>query len=74
MAHRFHMTLTKSQYDFLSQASENTSLSMAELIRRADDEKYSVSSGGFARSQFTLALWRRPNGFESIRRRGIRLD
>jgi hypothetical protein len=66
--------LTDDQYSFLVGASERTSLSIDELIRRAVDEKYPASRGSRLGHEFTLALWRRPRHPEPGRRSGFRLD
>jgi hypothetical protein len=67
--------LTDEQYAFLTRASERTSLSVGELIRRALDEKYPASRELRFGREFTLALWRRPrNHPERGRRSGFRLD
>jgi hypothetical protein len=39
MSRRFHITLTDVQYDWLSEESRRSSVSVAELIRRAIDDK-----------------------------------
>ena len=74
MAHRFHLTLSDQQYAYLNLASERTSLSMAELVRRAVDEKYPASAPNTSRSQFTVAVWRRPSREGTGRRSGVRLE
>jgi hypothetical protein len=66
--------LTDEQYAFLTRASERTSLSIGELIRRAVDEKYPVTRESHLGREFTLALWRRPTHPERGRRSGFRLD
>ena len=76
MSRRFHITLGESQYDYLSRASERTSISMAELIRRALDEKYPVSRAISSDNEFTIAVWRRPRAADgtSGRRSGMALE
>jgi hypothetical protein len=74
MSRRLHIMLTDDQYMFLKRASEHTSLSIAELIRRAVDEKYPASREMRFGREFTLALWRRPKTATGGRRSGIRLD
>ena len=74
MTRRLHIMLTDDQYAFLTRASERTSLSVAELIRRAVDEKYPATRESRLGGEFTLALWRRPTRPERGRRSGIRLD
>ena len=66
--------ITDEQYSFLTRASERTSLSIGELIRRAVDEKYPASRGTRLGREFTLALWRRPKHPEYGRRSGVRLN
>jgi hypothetical protein len=44
MSHRTQITLTDAQYEHLCRESKRTGLSIAELIRRAVDEKYGRSS------------------------------
>ena len=46
MAHRMQITLDDAQYERLREEAERTGASLAELIRRAVDEKY--------RRQFTI--------------------
>jgi hypothetical protein len=73
MSRRFQITLTESQYEFLRRASESTSLSVAELVRRAIDEKYPAGKT-LSRREFTVAVWRRPPAPATGRRSGVRLD
>jgi len=40
MSHRFQITLSRKQYTFLSDESHRSSVSVAELIRRAIDDAY----------------------------------
>jgi hypothetical protein len=75
MSQRFHITLSDRQFVYLSRASERTSLSIAELIRRAVEDKYHPSSNGLkSRSEFTVAVWRRPLDGDLGRRPGVRLE
>jgi hypothetical protein len=74
MSRRFQLTLTDAQYAYLTRASERTSLSVAELIRRALDEKYPANGGFRPGREFTLSVWRRPSAWEQNRRSGLRLD
>jgi hypothetical protein len=75
MSQRFHITLSDSQFVYLSRASERTSLSVAELIRRAVEDKYHPSgSGRRSHTEFTVAVWRRPLDNEQGRRGGVRLE
>ena len=74
MSRRLHLTLTDAQYAYLSTASERTSISVAELVRRALDEKYPASRPRrTAVDELTVAVWRHPER-TSGRRRGARLD
>jgi len=74
MARRVQITLSEEQYEFLTKASERTSLSMAELVRRAIDAKYPRNTRAVALTQFTFALWQTPKAPGSGRRSGIGLD
>ena len=74
MSRRLHLTLTDAQYAYLSTASERTSLSVAELVRRALDEKYPASRPRPpVHDGVTVAVWRHPQR-DAGRRRGVRLD
>jgi hypothetical protein len=73
MAHRFHIMLTDGQYEYLTRASERTSISVAELVRRAIDAKYPAGAAP-SRREFTVAIWRRPTTSEGGRRGGLRLE
>jgi len=75
MSQRFHITLSDPQFVYLSLASERTSLSIAELIRRAVEDKYHPSGNGRrSHSEFTVAVWRRPLEGGPGRRAGVRLE
>jgi hypothetical protein len=74
MSRRLQITLTDEQYAYLTRASERTSLSVAELIRRALDEKYPASGTFRPGREFTLSVWRRPSASKPSRRSGLRLD
>jgi hypothetical protein len=75
MSQRFHITLSDPQFIYLSRASERTSLSIAELIRRAVEDKYHPSgSARRSRTEFTVAVWRRPLDDGPGRRGGVRLE
>ena len=71
MSKRFQLMLSDRQYAYLYRASERTSLSVAELVRRALDEKYPASADPQIASEFTLAVWRPPVGG---RRPGLSLE
>ena len=75
MSQRFHITLSDRQFVYLSRAAERTSLSIAELVRRAIEDKYHPSgSGRRSHSEFTVAVWRRPLDDGPGRRGGLRLE
>jgi len=74
MSRRFQITLTDDQYAYLTRASERTSLSVAELIRRALDEKYPAHRAFRPGRELTLSVWRRPTAADKNRRSGLRLD
>lgn len=44
MGHRIQITLTDAQYAFLDHEADRTSLSIAELIRRAVETTYGVAT------------------------------
>jgi Ribbon-helix-helix protein, copG family len=44
MSHRIQITLTDDQYEFLDGESDRSSVSIAELIRRALDTVYALYS------------------------------
>jgi hypothetical protein len=59
VAHRLHIILTRTQYDFLNAESKRSSVSIGELVRRAIDSTY--SPGGAPRVHLiTHTLGRRP--------------
>ena len=58
VSQRFHITLSSTQYDFLSSESTRSSVSVAELIRRAIDATYGPS-GAKRVSVITHTLGRR---------------
>jgi hypothetical protein len=43
MAHRIQITLTDSQYAFLDDEADHSSVSIAELVRRAIDTTYALA-------------------------------
>ena len=77
MSRRFHVTLSDDQYAYLSLASERTSLSVAELVRRAIDEKYPASASsarrpiGSSRSRSGAGRAVRGRGADGLRRRPV---
>jgi hypothetical protein len=59
MAHRIQITLSDEQYSFLTAEADRSSVSIAELIRRAVDTVYGVL--GFRKVHYvTHTLGRRP--------------
>lgn len=59
MAHRIQITLTDEQYVFLDEEADRSSVSIAELMRRAVDTTYGIS--GFRKlSLISHTLGRRP--------------
>jgi hypothetical protein len=59
MAERLQIILSQTQYDFLRAESRRSSVSMAELIRRAIDSTYEPD-GGRRVHVITHTLGRRP--------------
>ncbi len=43
MAHRLHITITDEQYAYLDEEANASSLSIAELVRRAIDTTYALA-------------------------------
>jgi hypothetical protein len=74
MSRHFHLILSETQYAFLTTASERTSLSVGELIRRAVDAKYPGIATTPSRREFTLSVWRQRAAPGSGRRAGVSLD
>ncbi|HEY1512343.1 MAG TPA: CopG family transcriptional regulator [Gaiellaceae bacterium] len=46
MSHRFQVVLTEQQYAFLDREADRSSVSIAELVRRAIDTTYGPYDGG----------------------------
>jgi hypothetical protein len=70
---RFHVMLEQRQHDYLSGEAERMSVSVAELIRRAIDHTYGLSSTPRADGvELSVAIWRRPDAAVIGRRPGIR--
>ena len=44
MPHRFQITLSAKQYAFLNEEADRSSVSMAELVRRAIDTTYGIDN------------------------------
>jgi hypothetical protein len=75
VSRRLQITVSERQYERLRELSERSSVSVAELIRRAIDIRYAgqgrVRAAGV---DVTLGVWR-PNGVPVAgRRAGVRLD
>jgi hypothetical protein len=78
IAHRIQITLTDDQYSFLAAEADRSSVSIAELIRRAIDTVYGIV-GLDTVSYITHTLGRRPglpvddaSSLGAIQRRGWR--
>jgi hypothetical protein len=62
MSRRTQITLSNRQYDLLRYESSRSSLSMAELVRRAIDTTYQPRTRPSVRGyELTLGLWRQPD-------------
>ncbi|HWL34179.1 MAG TPA: hypothetical protein VNP89_11305 [Gaiellaceae bacterium] len=62
MSRRTQITLTDRQHDFLLDESIRTSLSLAELVRRAVDRTYRPESRPTVRGiELSVGLWRKPD-------------
>jgi hypothetical protein len=62
MSRRTQITLPDRQYDLLRQESSRSSLSMAELVRRAIDSAYEPKRRPIVRGyELSLGIWRRPD-------------
>jgi hypothetical protein len=74
MPTRFHVILEDRQYTFLCGESERTSVSIAELVRRAIDGAYGLKREERAEGlELSLAVWRRPDAAIIGRRPGVKL-
>lgn len=73
MSRRFNLHLEDLQYDALTAESERSSLSVAELIRRAIDQAFGFDdprrTGGL---ELSFGVWRRPDAAVVGRRSGVR--
>jgi hypothetical protein len=73
MSRRFNLHLEDLQYDVLTAESARSSLSVAELIRRAIDRAFELDSsrrtGGL---ELSVGVWRRPDAAVVGRRSGVR--
>ena len=75
MGTRFHVTLEHRQYRYLREESERSSLTIAELIRRALDRTYGFEDERRTPGvELSLGFWRRPDAAIVGRRPGIRFD
>lgn len=43
MPHRLHITISEEQYEYLNEEADRSSLSIAELVRRALDTTYALA-------------------------------
>ena len=71
MGHRTQITLTEPQYAILKRESELTGLSLAELVRRAVDDRYPRSTADFERAlELSFGAWtdRNMDGEEYVER------
>jgi hypothetical protein len=59
MSHRLQIAISDSQYVFLHEEAERSSVSIAELIRRAIDTTYDLAQQGRVR-EIVHTLGRRP--------------
>lgn len=73
MSRRFNLHLEDSQYAVLTAESARSSVSVAELIRRAIDGAFGLDesrrTGGL---ELSLGVWRRPDAAVVGRRSGVR--
>jgi len=73
MGIRFNLILEERQYRFLTAESERQSLAAAELVRRAIDQAFGLSSDERAEGfEVSFGLWRRPDAAVVGRRPGVR--
>jgi len=59
MSHRLQIIISRGQYEFLHDEAERSSVSMAELVRRAIDTAYQPEGPGRVQT-ITHTLGRRP--------------
>jgi hypothetical protein len=73
MSRRFNFYLEDAQYDVLTAESGRSSISVAELIRRAIDRAFELDSsrrtGGI---ELSVGVWKRPDAAVVGRRSGVR--
>jgi hypothetical protein len=69
MSRRTQITLTDRQHNFLVDESVRTSLSLAELVRRAVDRTYRPEARPTVRGiELSVGLWRKPDAAVAGRR------
>ena len=60
MSRKIHVTVSEGMYDWLNAESERTSVSVAELVRRAIERLYPVISGRRTTGiEINLGIWKR---------------
>jgi hypothetical protein len=75
MGTRFQLTLEERQYRYLTAESERLSVPVAEMIRRAIDNTYSLANDRKTSGmEVSFGIWRRPDAALVGRRAGVRLD
>jgi hypothetical protein len=68
MSHRFQVVLSDEQYAFLDREADRSSVSMAELVRRAIDTTYGLADDDRVVFSISHTLGRRSGrGFDSRR-------
>jgi hypothetical protein len=73
MGIRFNVILEPRQYEYLCAEANRSSLSVAELIRRALDRAYAFDEERRQRGvELSVGVWRRPDAAVVGRRPGIR--
>jgi hypothetical protein len=73
MSRRFTMFLEDAQYDALTAEAWRSSLSMAELIRRAIDRSLDLDSARRTNGlEVSFGVWKRPDAAVVGRRPGVR--
>jgi hypothetical protein len=73
MTRRFNMYLEDAQYSALFNEASRSSLSMAELIRRAIDRTLDLDAGRRTGGlEVSVGVWKRPDAAVVGRRPGVR--
>jgi hypothetical protein len=73
MSRRFNFYLEDAQYDVLTAESVRSSISVAELIRRAIDQVFELdSSRRTSGLELSVGVWKRPDAAVVGRRSGVR--